>query len=76
MPGTVVLNQVPVEVHDDYGNKVEVAVEGNKFLIAIRDEEQMEMLSNIYTQLRKINFYLSQMIDQEINDYDMEEDNG
>lgn len=74
MPGTVVLNQVPIEIVNEDGDKVIVNSDGNLYAVSIRDEEQLSLLYKVYKEMKKMNFYLSQLVDQELEDQDMEED--
>jgi hypothetical protein len=47
--------------------------EGNRVFIPIRDEEQLTILHSIYSELKKMNFYLSQICDIRVSDGDAED---
>ena len=61
---------------DSEGREIKIVKGGDLHLLAVRDEEQLQVLHAIHLQLRKTNFYLAQLTDQELGDYDMEDTDG
>lgn len=74
MPGTVIVNQVPMDLYDADGNPILVAEEGNMFMLVSRDPEQLEMLSRVHTELKKMNTYLSMIVGVDLESDDTDEE--
>lgn len=74
MPGTVIVNQVPMDLYDADGNPILVAEEGNMFMLVSRDPEQLEMLSRVHVELKKMNTYLSMIVGVDLESDDIDEE--
>ena len=61
-------------LYDADGNPVKVAQEGNLFLLGVRDPEQTELLRHLVQEIKKTNFYLSQIVGVDMPGYGLKED--
>jgi hypothetical protein len=62
---TKIEGQPHIELFDANGNPVSTGVDGNNIMLFVRDEEQLSLLYDISNQIKKMTFYLSQIVDQE-----------
>lgn len=69
-PERIITNTVSVELFDKDGNAVSVIQEGNLFLLATENIQQICLLENILKEFKKMNFYLSTITDVEIGEDD------
>jgi hypothetical protein len=74
MPGTVIVNQVPMDLYDADGNPVLIAEEGNMFMLVSRDPEQLEVLNKVHVELKKMNAYLSIIVGVDLESDDVDEE--
>ena len=67
------MGRSPVAVlFDAEGNEVLVSSDGVRALV-VRDPEQLEVFKAILVEARKTNWYLAQLIDQDLEDSDVED---
>jgi len=71
---TKVEGQPHIELFDASGNPVTIYTDGGRFTISVRDEEQLDYLHKIHIQLKKMNHYLSHMVDEDLDDNDVEDE--
>jgi hypothetical protein len=57
---------------DVSGNVVNVPVEGNLMLLAVRDPEQFDVLRKVLHEMKKTNFYLSLLLDIDVRSTETE----
>lgn len=67
-PERIIINKVSVELFDKDGNAVSVIQEGNSFLLATENLQQICLLENILKEFKIMNFYLSIVTDVEIDE--------
>jgi len=65
----VIGNQI---LYDKDGNAVLVSEDGGRAIV-VRDIEQLDVLRDIKKQLSVISFYLSQIVDYEMSEEDLED---
>lgn len=56
---TIILNQVPVALYDECGNKILVSSDGGNLYLSVRDIAQEELLRDILNELKSLNIHLS-----------------
>ena len=59
--------EIPIEIKNEDGETVEIHQEGNVLQVTVQDPESRQLLQNILLEVKKMNFYLSQIADIELD---------
>lgn len=67
------ITHLPVKLYDANGNEITTMTDNNNIFIAIRDDEQLDILQNILTELRKLNMQLMFITENKLEGTDVED---